>query len=518
MKSNKSFIRTCLIINAIYFAMIFAIYLIITTIANYRLEMNFPTIYNLLQYEDVLISEEFSRIPLSRLKNCTIIIFDENKKVIYSTDKDIEEEIKTVNFDYINAYENNEFYRVFDMLKKDGSNEYYIMKIRTNDEDDGENLEEFAVLNKNLEVIRGGLFGEKTSLSELELKLIRGKFNEFDIEKYNYLNIDDEERTVIFIEPEFNIDNYEKIVSDTNKIWLIAIPGILAIIFIQMTIYKKKLIKSIEPINEIISLYENKKTEEIKTEDIPVEFQPLAINFKMLLDKIEKNKEDKNRMIANISHDLKTPLTAIQGYSQAFKDRIVPDDKKEQYINAIYNKTIVATDLINKLFEYTKLEHPKYNLKLEEINIVEFTNNYIIQKQGEPEFRDYKIDVNIPDKEILCEIDKDLFTRLYDNLLNNSIKHNEVGTKIIFKIHKNQDRVKISIADNGKGISNKIKDIIFEPFVTGSEARTIGEGTGLGMSIVKTIVDLHGGKIVFNENNIINGYTTQFDIEINIKE
>lgn len=155
MKSNKSFIRSCLIINSIYFAIIFAIYLIITTISNYRLDMSFPTIYNLLEYEDVLESEEFSRIPLSRLKNCSFIIFDENRKVIYSTDKEIEEEIRESDFEYINAYANNKYYRVFDMLKEDGSNEYYIMKIRLNEENDGENLENFAVLDKNLKIIRG---------------------------------------------------------------------------------------------------------------------------------------------------------------------------------------------------------------------------------------------------------------------------------------------------------------------------------------------------------------------------
>lgn len=354
-------------------------------------------------------------------------------------------------------------------------------------------------------------------MSEFEFKLIRGEINEFDIEKYNYLNIDEEERTVIFVETKFTIENYEKVVSDTNKIWFVAIPGILIIIFIQMTMYKRRLLKSIEPLNDIISFYEDRKNEEMHKDDIPKEFIPLANNFKMLLDKIDKNKEEKNRMIANISHDLKTPLTAIQGYAQAFQDEIVPEDKKEQYINAIYDKTVIATKLINKLFEYTKLEHPKYNLKLEETDIVEFTKDYIERKKGETELEGYIIDSNLPDKKILCDIDKDLFIRLYDNLLSNSIKHNAAGTKILFMIHKDKDRVKITIADNGKGISSEIKNMIFEPFITGSEARTIGEGTGLGMSIVKTIVDLHGGKIVFNEKNVMQGYTTQFDIEIEAK-
>ena len=513
MKNNKSFVRSCLIQNAIFLIIILVLYIAITTISNYQLYISFPTIYNLLEFEDVLETEEFSRIPLRLFRHCSIIIYDNNGKTLYSTDKEIEDNIEVSDFTYINSYANDDFFRVFDFINEENSPEYYIMKIKI-DEDGKENLESFAVLNNNLEVIRGDLFGEKAKLSEYEFGLIRGKYEEYDIEKYSYTNIDEEERTVIFICPEFNIDNYDKVVSDSNKLWLVTIPIIIAVIFLQISLYKKKLKKCTEPLNNIISLYENRENEKIHEDDIPKEFVPFANNFKMLLKKIDRNKEDKNKMIANISHDLKTPLTAIQGYAQAFKDGIVPEDKKEQYINAIYDKTVTATNLINKLFEYTKLEHPKYNLKLEEIDIVDFTNRYLDKKNAEIELKGYIIEREFPNTECICSIDKELFLRLYDNLVSNAVKHNKPGTKILFKICNEKEKTKIVIADSGVGIPESIKETLFEPFVIADEARTQGDGTGLGMTIVRTIVELHNGKISINEDNIIKGYNTEFDIEL----
>ena len=102
-------------------------------------------------------------------------------------------------------------------------------------------------------------------------------------------------------------------------------------------------------------------------------------------------------------------------------------------------------------------------------------------------------------------------TRLYDNLISNSLKYNDKGTKILFKIEETMEETKIIIADNGKGIAEDIKDKVFESFVTGNEARTSGEGNGLGMSIVKNIVELHQGKIILNPQPEL-GYVTEFDI------
>ena len=92
-------------------------------------------------------------------------------------------------------------------------------------------------------------------------------------------------------------------------------------------------------------------------------------------------------------------------------------------------------------------------------------------------------------------IDETAFRRIYDNLINNSIKYNKKGTTIYFKIYID-DTLNISVGDNGIGIDKSIKDKLFEPFITSNAARTSGKGTGLGLAIVKNLVEMHDGKIV----------------------
>lgn len=513
MKKNrkKSFIRNCLIQNSISLLSILGVCLIISTFVNYRLEISFPVIDDLLKYEKYLKYEEYSKIPILKFFECAIIVYDSNNKMLYASDKTISEEFNVEDLTYINEKYNSKFFRVYDFIKENNEKQYYIIKIESNN--GIENIQDFAVINQNLEVIDGGLFSTQKQISQYQFDLIIGKYKDYSIEKYQYKNVEGRLRTLVFLMPNFNTENYEKLIRETNNLWLVSIPIILIIIIVEMILHKKMLKKSIEPLNSFINSYKNKKQSSIDTEEISIEFQPIANNFKILIDKIKTNEIEKNKMIANISHDLKTSLTAIQGYSQAFKDNIVQEHKKEQYLTAIHDKTIIATDLINRLFEYSKLEHPDYQLKLKKIEINKFSKEYLAKKYQEIEINGFVLNVEIPEDKYVCCIDTELFTRLYDNLISNILKHNKSGTQILFKIFSQKDTVKIIVADNGRGIPNNIKENLFNPFVTGNKARTSGEGTGLGMTIIKKIVDLHNGRIYLKDITC-QGYVTEFNIEL----
>lgn len=514
MKNNKkSFITICVIQNIIFLIVILILCLLFYCIANYRLEKSFPTIDDLLEYEEQLQKDNYSNIPLIQFNNCAIIIYNENGLTLYSSNKKINEEINVNDIDFVNDYIHNEYFMVYNFMGNDKSKDYYIVKVKKDENDETEQVMDFCILNENLEVIEGTLFGDKKQISEFEFNLINGSYQDYQIERYKYKNVNNEDRILLFIQPKLTNRNYRKAISDVNKIWFFAIPIILIIILIEAWFYKQKLKKCIEPLYNMLSCYEGTKNIVVNNDEILVEFQPVANKFKELLEKIEKNKVEKNKMFANISHDLKTPISAIRGYVQAFKDNIVPEDKKKQYINAIYDKIINLTNLIDRLFEYTKLEHPDYKLNLENIDINKFSKEYLANKYLEIEMKKFKLEAKIPGKECICNIDQELFTRLYDNLLYNTLKHNEKGTKILFQIIENKETVEIIIADNGSGIPEEIRAHLFEPFITGNTARTSGEGNGLGMAIAKHIVDLHHGKIKLNE--ISNEeYITEFKIEL----
>lgn len=463
---------------------------------------------DLLKYEDKLKQNEYAKIPLKEFQNCSMIVYDAENKMVYSSNKELGEDIDSNDLDFINAYYDLEYYIIYNFIKK---NEYYIMKVKIDENTDEEEIIGVAILNTDLEVVDGNLFEKNTKISEFQFEMMNGNYNDYQIEKYQYENAEGENRVLLFISPEFTNENYNKAIEEANQLWLLAVPFIVILILIEAIVYKRKIKKYIEPLNSIINSYRDKNVRMADDSEISTEFQTIADNFKLLLEKMDKNEEEKNKMIANISHDLKTPLTAIKGYAQAFKDNIVPENKKEQYLSAIYDKTVLATDLINRLFEYTKLEHPEYKMKLEETDINEFSRIYFAQKYPEIEMRGFLIEVRIPEGECKCFIDKELFIRLYDNLMSNILKYNKKGTKVIFEIIEQKDKVRIIMADNGIGIPEHIRKKLFEPFVTGNQARTSGEGTGLGMTIVKKIIELHNGKISLTSDK---EFKTKYNIEL----
>ena len=280
-----------------------------------------------------------------------------------------------------------------------------------------------------------------------------------------------------------------------------------------------KIKSSLNELNKVINSYgENGLKNDYH---LPKEFESVVDSFESLMKKlknVEKEKlkiyEDKQKVVANLSHDLKTPLTVVRGYSKAFLDGVVPKLKEKQYLETIYKKSIVATDAIDSLFMYAKFNHPEYSLNMENVDIVEFTKNYLAEKYSEIENNKMQLDIDIKIDKLNVNIDTKAFRRIYENLINNSIKYNKNGTTIYFKMWKSKDLF-ISVGDNGIGIDKSIKDNIFEVFVTSNSARTSGNGTGLGLSIVKSLVEMHGGEIILVDKPK-NGMKTEFLIKIKI--
>ena len=229
-----------------------------------------------------------------------------------------------------------------------------------------------------------------------------------------------------------------------------------------------------------------------------------------MVNKLESSEEERNKlikdkqsMLADISHDLKTPITTIQGYSKALADGVISPEEYEKYFNIIYSKANRLTELINIFYEYSKLEHPNFKLVLEDVDLAEYLREYIAIKYEDILENGFNIEVDIPEKVMKCKIDKIQFQRVLDNILGNAMKHNPVGTRIYVAL-SNKDEV---------GIPQEIINDIFSPFIVGDESRNTKQGSGLGLAITKTIVEMHNGTIKLNRS-LKRKYQTVFEIEI----
>ncbi|WP_433946312.1 HAMP domain-containing sensor histidine kinase [Paenibacillus sp. SN-8-1] len=209
-------------------------------------------------------------------------------------------------------------------------------------------------------------------------------------------------------------------------------------------------------------------------------------------------KDSKQRMLLDISHDLKTPITTIQGYASALLLGLADNEEKRlKYLNLIYTKANLMTDLIEDLFELSKLDTADYPLSGEfrDTDLGELVREIAAENYDQFEQKHFNLSLSIPAEEIVIRLHPTLMSRAISNLLMNALKYNPEGTSVDIELVQSKDEISLNISDNGIGIPESIRDTLFDPFVRGNAARTSDGGTGLGLSIAKKAVELHGGEL-----------------------
>ena len=215
-------------------------------------------------------------------------------------------------------------------------------------------------------------------------------------------------------------------------------------------------------------------------------------------EKVAFDKENKE-LISNISHDLKTPVTTIKGYAEGIMDGVADTpEKMEKYIRTIYNKANEMDTLINELTLYSKIDTNRipYNFKILSVNDYFFDCAEDLSLDLEAKNVEFGY-FNYVEEDVHVIADAEQITRVIHNIVNNSVKYmDKVKGKINLRIKDVGDFVQVEIEDNGKGIAAKDLPNIFERFYRTDASRNSSKGgSGIGLSIVKKIIEEHGGKI-----------------------
>ena len=530
--NRRGSIFSLLINNYILFTVIIIISaILINNVSNYLIFGDYDAILGLTKkYQNYLKEEKFNKLNLKEItgEDGTIEILDENYNLIYSLGKDINKE--KYNEDEINAISNyrkdDTYLNIYDYYSENGESykliiaeSYYSEGVISNSLKSTSKW--FKVLDKNLNVIlESDNAPAKKNYTEKEIIYMRGYYNNgLFIEKYQYINNDGIKRTAIIKSRELYTNSFFKKMNILTKIDFVVF-GIAYIILVVIFVFvlRSKFYEPLEKLNKAMELLTEGKRKKPVDYSGPREFVDICDRFNIMVSKLEDSENqrkklmnDKERMMADISHDLKTPITSIQGYAKALSDGIIVDEDKDKYIKIIYEKSKKLTELINIFHEYSKLEHPDFNLIFEKVDLSEYLRAYIALKYEDIVESGFNIEVDIPEEEMEIKIDKVQLQRVFDNILGNSIKHNEKGTNIYVSLKEKNDIYEIIIADDGKGISKDIANNIFEAFTVGDESRNSKQGSGLGLAIAKTIVDLHGGTIEL-EPESLKKFSTQFKI------
>ncbi|WFR55866.1 HAMP domain-containing sensor histidine kinase [Anaerocolumna sp. AGMB13025] len=314
--------------------------------------------------------------------------------------------------------------------------------------------------------------------------------------------------------------------SMTTVLILLLIDGIFCIgaLLIISQIFTKRLIEHITNPLAVLSegakrMKEGNYSEPVKYKG-DIEFEYVCEAFNEMQEHIteanaKKESYEKMRveMVAGISHDLRTPLTAIRGTIKGLKDGVATTPElREKFLDTAYKRTIEMDLLLERLFYFSKLETGNMPLFFEKTEWSEYLEAYV--KRYELSIENESLKINLKDVKtgLFSKIDREQMERILDNILENSKKYAETDKlEITINIFDEHAYVVLEISDNGGGVSEDKIPHIFEQFFRGDESRNIKEGNGLGLYIVKYLVNAMGG-LVDAENS--NGLTIRIRLPI----
>jgi len=376
---------------------------------------------------------------------------------------------------------------------------------------------DYAYLNSNLpkgsyiEIIDDNLVvqSQVNSIHSIGYKYNQAFFNRILINyypEYSFYYPDSEDEILLIVTPEF--DQGYKFLQGLAFALII----VLICLVIAMIIYSKfTSVIFLKPIESLLDGVHSLSTGNYATRidfksrnelgTLRDAFNDMAQRIQDEIQLREKSEANRKQVIMDVSHDLKTPLTNILGYTETLMNNPDLDESaREKYLKVVHVNSQRANNLIRNLFELSRLEIESKEAIMKPVDICEFTRKIIISYINDLEANQMTYEFIIPEKELFCSINPEQLERAISNIIINSIKHSGKNTHVIINLTKYNTHIKLSIEDNGKGIPNHLSNDIFDPFFRTDRSRNSKTGgTGLGLAISKAIVEKHLGHIYLDK-------------------
>lgn len=310
-----------------------------------------------------------------------------------------------------------------------------------------------------------------------------------------------------------------------EKLFLAMFFGLFVIMCILMAQYLNRRIK--RPLQYLTEGMERVRTGERDVQlsfQTEAEFAQIRDAFNVMSKSLEtarREKEEaecrKNKMLLELSHDIRTPIATISSYAVALKQDMVCAEEQKKYYETIRSKAERVNLLADDMFTMLKMQSSEYELYRTKGDICEFLRRECVEYFGDAQDQGLSMEVDIPEESIWVKADYSLLKRVMGNLLSNAVKYNHTGKEIAVTLFVNHtqsgqgDRssmaeadlnkrnrvVQIEVADDGNPVPEQLRDHLFDDFVRGDQARRTDGGTGLGLSIARAILRKHGGELSY---------------------
>ena len=220
------------------------------------------------------------------------------------------------------------------------------------------------------------------------------------------------------------------------------------------------------------------------------ETRELATAFNLMATQLEALEKTRRDFVANVSHELRSPMTSMQGFLQGMLDGTVPASEHRQYMQIVLDETRRLSKLVGSLLNLSRLENGESPLAMSHFDLHETIRRVIIANMSQLDEKQMELSLSFEDEAMYVHADQDQIEQVLINLLSNAIKYTPDGGHI--RIETQQDKLtRVTVIDNGRGIAPEDAPYVFDRFYKADKAHTVGKGTGLGLSICKRIMERH---------------------------
>lgn len=279
---------------------------------------------------------------------------------------------------------------------------------------------------------------------------------------------------------------------------------IICIILVFCLIYEKQKARTSKKeisyiIEKLNAIMETDTQETIKLMTDEEQIRELLMTLNRVLEynhanqmKYHQSRQSMKKMLSNISHDLKTPLTVVLGYLEMLELQ----NPENECVCKAHLRTQEVIQLINQFFDLAKLESGDKEIVLSRVNICELCRLFLIEDYQALEAGELNVEIEIPEKPVYVMANEDAMKRILNNLISNAVKYGAEGKYLGFRITETEEHAEIQVIDHGRGIEEQHKEEIFERMYTLEDSRSKKyQGSGLGLTITKELVEAQGGEI-----------------------
>ncbi|MGP6452585.1 sensor histidine kinase [Streptococcus dysgalactiae subsp. equisimilis] len=295
------------------------------------------------------------------------------------------------------------------------------------------------------------------------------------------------------------IINNETLSKDmTRFFWPVILIDFITVLLLGF-LFSKRLTRPINKVITGISTLADNTYKPLKTVGV---YKPVFEQLNLLSTQLEINRVEREQMhqmrqewVANISHDIKTPLASIKGYSELLEmEPSLANSDALSYLQVIQAKADYLSDLVEDLNLVMKLENKQTLLQTCQVNLVNLIKSLIIELFNDPDYKDVEVAFSCNQGSIMRSLDAKLIKRAITNLIQNAVFHNDKKVKIDISVEEKED-VEIIVIDNGKGVNQQELPNLFKRYYRGTNTGEAHKGSGLGMAIVQEIIVAHNGQI-----------------------